>query len=170
MYYTSRHNHVITNDEARFHTTANRHLNLTDFANSMNPKLDYLFFARDVITDSVSQEVSALRLFDTLYIYKGQTSLVYSPYIVGKLNLNGTGTVKSETKLRMLDPDGMEVKTISIKGDNLLADKSITLRGIFWLAVFTKVGRYSVEASVSVNDGQFVRVGEPIYFWVEQQV
>lgn len=134
----------------------------------MTPTLQYLLLSRDVITDDVSKEVTPVRVFDTIFMGKDETSTVYSFHAVGRLNLNETGIVTSMINLKLIDPTGKEVRTVTLSGSSIDASIGINVNGIFFLVPFSTEGRYSIELSVNMNGGTFVQVTPPLYFWVKK--
>lgn len=105
----------------------------------MKPTLGYIFLARDIIQDSIGGEMSAIRLFDTLYILKNQNVLAYSINVLGRLYLNTTGIVPDiQIKLRMIDPTGNEISARSLTGRNINGEIGMNIIAKFWPVVVIK--------------------------------
>lgn len=137
----------------------------------MKPKLDFLILSRDIITDAVTNEASAIRIFDTLYILKGQTSLVYSLAVLGRVYLNSTGIIPNvQAKLKLSDPSGIEVRTETLNAQNINAELGVNLNARFMLVLFLSEGRYKIDTSISTNGVDFVDLESPMYFQVKQQI
>lgn len=136
----------------------------------MQPTFQYLLLSRDVIGDIDTREASAIRIFDHIFIPKDQSSVVYSFHVLGRINLNATGIVSSEIKLKIKDPSGGEVSTISMDGKDINAEVGLNIHGIFSLVIFKQEGKYSIETQVNINGGEFMKVEPPLIFWVDKIV
>ena len=135
----------------------------------MNPTLNYLILARNTITDATTREVSAIGIFDTLFILKGQDSLTYSLTVLGRLYLNMTGIIPSvQAKIRITDPAGTEVHTELLTATNINADFGVNINATLWLLQFRAEGRYTIDISVSTDDVNFIDLQSPTYFQVKK--
>ena len=136
----------------------------------MNPKLQPLITAKNLVVDSLTGKPTLVGIFDTIFIPKGLESFVDSFYVFGKLLLNSTGIVESQVKIALNDSKGDEIKTITLDGKSIDASKPININGLFPLITFKTEGKYSIKASVNMNGGDFVPVGEEVNFWVQKIV
>ena len=135
----------------------------------MKPTLGYLILARDVITDAASKEMSAIRIFDTLFILKGQNSLVYTLSVLGRLYLNIGGMVPNvQIRMKLFDPTGIEMRTELLTASNVNTEFGLNLNCKFWLILFQLEGRYSIEISVSTDGINFIDLQSPMYFQVKK--
>jgi hypothetical protein len=130
----------------------------------MKPELRHLFLSRDVITDSISKEISAIRIFDTVVIPKGWVKpYFYSFYCVGRVFLNTTGMVKSITRVKICDPTGQEIRTVPTSEGLFNAEYGINFTLLVFAIPFSQEGKYTLQASTNINGGEFVDIGEPHY-------
>jgi hypothetical protein len=132
------------------------------------PSLSYLLLARDVITDEVSKDFSAIRLFDTVFIPKGQKSVVYSFWCIGRIFLNRQGEVATHICFKLFDPNGAELQTSDISPRVLKGDIPVFTRAFFSSVLFEKVGKYTIQTTVKIGEEEFQNIGEPLIFMVEQ--
>jgi hypothetical protein len=137
----------------------------------MKPKLDFLILARDIITDTASNETSAIKIFDTLFILKGQTSLIYSLAVLGRVYLNSTGIIPNlQCKLKLSDPTGAEIRTEILSAGTINAEIGVNLSARFLLVLFQLEGRHKIDVSISTNGVDFIDLESPTYFQVKKQI
>jgi hypothetical protein len=130
----------------------------------MSPKLKYFLTARNVITDSDTKEPSALGVFEVIILPATLDTYVYSFFVLGRIELGMTGIVNSSVRVVLFDPTGKELRSELVKGSGLNAAYGINFPVGFYYIPFSLVGKYALEVSVNVNDGEFVKLGEPYHF------
>jgi hypothetical protein len=169
MEYTYLHNIAINQSGNILETKDCGFSFKSEFHESMKPELKYMLLSRDVITDDVTKEKSAIRIFDTIFIPKGWAKpYFYSFYCMGRIFLGTTGLVKSTIKATICDPTGKEIRTISTLEGTFNADYAINFSPLLFAIPFDQEGRYSIQTSVNINGGEFVDVGERYYFQVSE--
>ena len=137
----------------------------------MNPELQYLITARDIVIDANSGEPILIRVFDTVFIPKGQETIVYSFSVGGRIFLNATGIVNSQVKIRLLDPDNQEVRTEILNGGRVNAAIGVNINAQFFFVPFKREGKYSFEVYVNMNGGEFIKVDSLLaHLWVKKLV
>jgi glutamine cyclotransferase len=135
----------------------------------MKPTLGYLILARDIIRDDETKEMSAIRIFDTLFIPKGQRTLTYNLVLLGRVYFNDTGIYPAvQVKVRISDPQGKEIHAEVLTGENIHAEYGMNISARIWLLQFRMEGKYIINTSVSTNKVDFVDTGSVSYFKVEQ--
>ena len=167
MAYTSLENIIINGYPPEL--IQDRGINLRwDGQTTMKPTLAFLFLTRDIVQDVVNRELSAMRLYDTLYILPDKKELIYSLNVIGRLYLNKTGTIpRIEAKLRLIDPDGQEIGAgQTLTGENIIGNIGMNLICRSWAVVFTKVGKYQIRVSVGTDSTNLEEVESPFFFEV----
>lgn len=134
----------------------------------MNPELQYLVTARDIVIDVNNGELVLIRIFDTIFIPKGLEVAIYTFNVGGRIFLNATGMVTSQVKIRLLDPDDQEIRTEVLNGVKVNATIGVNINAQFFLIPFKKEGKYFLEVSVNVDGSDFMKIGSPAYFWVKK--
>ena len=136
----------------------------------MKPTLGYLILSRNTITDQDTREMSAIGIYDNLYIPKGQESLVYSVFCIGRVYLNTASAIipSVKFKVKLSDPLGSEMKTVDLTATNVNTDYGINLDCKFWLTLFKLEGRHRIDISVSTDEAEFVDLLSPTYFQVKK--
>ena len=135
------------------------------------PTLQYLIPVRDVAyaPPAPNGEIILIRPFDTVLIPKGEKSVTYSFYVVGRVFLNTTGLVNAKFKVKLLDIDGKEVIPTSLLPiQNASAELGINIQAYLSQPKFEKIDKYSIEVEVSIGDGEFKKIGSPAYFQVKE--
>ena len=135
----------------------------------MKPTLGFLLLTRDIIQDSLSSEITAVRIYDTLFILPGRNELIYPVSVVGRLYLNMEGMISdAQAKLKITDTDGDEMGDGQLlTGKNIQGNIGMNLVCRAWPLVFTKVGKYKLDVYLSTDGGaSFNDVGSPLYFQV----
>jgi hypothetical protein len=138
----------------------------------MKPTLPLLFLTRDIVQDAVDGELSALRLYDTLFILRGSDELIYPLKLIGRLYLNMMGVIPNvQAKLTLTDPDGEEMgEGQLLTGTNIQGDVGMNVVCRVWPVVFTKAGKYKIDLRLSTDGGvNFIDLESPLYFQVIKQ-
>lgn len=138
----------------------------------MKPTLPYLILCRDIIVDnSPSTDVSAIRIFDTLYLPKEQKEYIYPLNFVGRLYLNSKGIISNvKAKLTLLDPLGQEIGNKILEGKDINSELGMNIISRFWIVTFKLEGKYTVNTSFSVDGTSFTELDSPVYFQVKKSV
>src|SRR6266568_1890114 len=116
----------------------------------MSPKLNYLVFAEQVITNANTGALSVINVFDTLFISSGKTSIFASFAIAGRINLNGGGISDVKVKVSVIDPKNNEFIKDDLIGKKINKKLPLNISAKFDLLEFKIIGKYTV--SITIDD------------------
>ncbi|MDE2079121.1 MAG: hypothetical protein KGI73_01905 [Patescibacteria group bacterium] len=134
----------------------------------MEPTLEFLVPVRDVVSDSLTNELILIRPFDLVLIPKGQESIIYSFDVAGRVLLNVKGKVNSQFQIDLLDPEGIKMQTASLGGEDFEGELGVNIPAQFLFIKFTKEGKYCLQTRVNINGGAFKTLEPKAYFWVKK--
>jgi hypothetical protein len=134
----------------------------------MNPEIKYLILGQDVVIDVTTKEVSIIRIFDNIFVPKeSKWPYFYTFYCAGRVDLHRSDMVRSEILVKLLDPSNREMRAIPLQG-TFNGGFGINFSPIFLVIPFEREGKYSIQVSIKINDGNFTDVGAPVSFNVRQ--
>ena len=135
----------------------------------MENQLQFLTLAKDAIRDAYSDDLTIVRAFDTFYIPSGQTQTIQSFFITGRALLYSQGIVNSSARIKIFNDEGSEIYSVDLGGNKINTDLSVNIIAKCSLVEFKKVGKYSIEVNIKIEEKEFEKVGNPIYFWVKDE-
>ena len=115
--------------------------------NFMEPQIDYLITADNVILEEGTKKPTLIGVFDKVFIPK-DTNKIILPFVVFIRIANLTGKIKAEIVIS--DTNNKEIQRVTIQGDLKGKKESINLRSIVPLFEFNQIGKYRI--SVYIND------------------
>ena len=112
----------------------------------MEPQIDYLITADNVILEEGTKKPTLVGVFDKVFIPK-ETNKIILPFVVFTRITNLTGEIKAEIVIS--DTKNNEVQRVPISGN--LGDKKerIGLRSIVPFFEFNQIGKYKIDVYIN---------------------